>query len=178
MCHFKLRIEPETLTLIYERDVCQNDFLTPRWLSAVFVSRNDMIFVSWNDCDVMLRFQSRDKWSLNNYDAIEIKSKGFYASSVTLLYGQNSTSKLKLRRALFLISVSRLLSHEKKLILCQVAFHYKQDGYANPENMHRLDHESRTSECWWHKGTKKSRSFIFPLYNTLQCSENNENNDN
>ena len=46
MCHFKLRIEPETLTLIYERDVYQNDFLTPRWLSAVFVSRNDMIFVS------------------------------------------------------------------------------------------------------------------------------------
>ena len=141
MCHFKLRIEPETLTLIYERDVCQNDFLTPRWLSAVFVSRNDMIFVSWNDFDVMLRFQSRDKWSLNNYDAIEIKSKGFYALSVTLLYGQNSRSKLKLRRALFLISVSRLLSHEKKLILCQVAFHYKQDGYANPENMHRLDHD-------------------------------------
>ena len=41
------------------------------------------------------------EWSLNNYDAIEIKNKGFYASNVTLLYVQNSTSKLKLRRALF-----------------------------------------------------------------------------
>ena len=95
----------------------------------------------------MLRFQSRDKLSLNNYDAIEIKSKGFYASSVTLLYGQNSTSKLKLRRALFLISVSRLLSHEKKSILCQVAFHYKQDGYANPEICIGWITISRTSEC-------------------------------
>ena len=49
-----------------------------------------------------------------SYDAIEIKNKGFYASNVTLLYFQNSTSKLKLRRALFfLISVSRIFSHEK-----------------------------------------------------------------
>ena len=30
-----------------------------------------------------LGFQSRDK-SLNNYYAIEIKSRGFYASSVTI----------------------------------------------------------------------------------------------
>ena len=30
---------------------------------------------------MMLGLQSRDKWSLTNYDAIEIKSKGFYASS-------------------------------------------------------------------------------------------------
>ena len=53
----------------------------------------------------MLEFQSRDKRSLNNYDAIEIKSKGFYASSVITPYVQNSTSKLKLR--------SRLFSYEK-----------------------------------------------------------------
>ena len=48
-----------------------------------------------------LGFQSRDKWSLNNYDAIWIKSKEFYASSVTIPYVQNLTSKLKLRSALF-----------------------------------------------------------------------------
>ena len=35
---------------------------------------------------MMLEFQSRDKRSLNNYDAIEIKSKGFYASSVITPY--------------------------------------------------------------------------------------------
>ena len=50
---------------------------------------------------MMLEFQSRDKRSLNNYDAIEIKSKGFYASSVTIPYDQNLRSKLKLRSALF-----------------------------------------------------------------------------
>ena len=50
---------------------------------------------------MLLGFQSRDKWSLNNHDAIEIKSKGFYASSVTILYVQNITSKLKLSGALF-----------------------------------------------------------------------------
>ena len=46
-------------------------------------------------------FQSRDEWSLNNHDAIEIKSKESYASSVTIPYVQNLTSKLKLRSALF-----------------------------------------------------------------------------
>ena len=48
----------------------------------------------------MLGFQTRDKWSLNNYDAIEIKNKGFYALSVTMPYIQNITSTLKLRSAL------------------------------------------------------------------------------
>ena len=37
---------------ISERDVRQNDFRTPRWLSAVFLSENQ---------DMMVRFQSRDK---------------------------------------------------------------------------------------------------------------------
>ena len=36
-----------------------------------------------------------------NYDAIEIKSKGFYASSATIPYVQNLTSTLKLRSELF-----------------------------------------------------------------------------
>ena len=58
----------------------------------------------------MLEFQWRDEWSLNNYDAIEINNKGFYALSVTIPYIQNITSTLKLR---ILISVIRLLSHEK-----------------------------------------------------------------
>ena len=49
---------------------------------------------------MMLGFQWRDKWSLNNYDAIEIKNKGFYASSVTIPFFQNVTSTLKLRSAL------------------------------------------------------------------------------
>ena len=39
-------------SFISERDVRQNDFRTPRWLSAVFVSENQ---------DMMVRFQSRDK---------------------------------------------------------------------------------------------------------------------
>ena len=60
---------------ISEHDFRQNDFRTPRWLSTVFVFQN---------LDMFLEFQSRDKWGLNNYDAIEIKSKGFYASSVTI----------------------------------------------------------------------------------------------
>ena len=68
MCHFKLRHEPETPTFISERDIRQNDFRTPRWLSTVFVFQN---------FEMMLRFQSSD--------VTEIKSKGFYASSVTLL---------------------------------------------------------------------------------------------
>ena len=72
---------------------------------------------------MMLEFQSRDKRNLNNYDAIEIKSKGFYASSVTIPYVQNfkkkfqfqkfKTSTLILRSALFLISVSRLQTTRK-----------------------------------------------------------------
>ena len=49
---------------------------------------------------MMLEFQWRDKWSLNNYDAIEINNKGFYALSVTIPYVQNITSTLKLRSAL------------------------------------------------------------------------------
>ena len=60
---------------ISEHDFRQNDFRTPRWLSTVFVFQN---------LDMFLEFQSRDKRGLNNYDAIEIKSKGFYASSVTI----------------------------------------------------------------------------------------------
>ena len=60
---------------ILEHDFRQNDFRTPRWLSTVFVFQN---------LDMFLEFQSRDKRGLNNYDAIEIKSKRFYASSVTV----------------------------------------------------------------------------------------------
>ena len=74
MCHFKLRYRKRR-PFIYERDFRQNDFRTPRLLSTVFVLQN---------LDMMLGFQSRDKWSLNNYDAIEIKSKWFYVSSVTI----------------------------------------------------------------------------------------------
>ena len=59
---------------------------------------NSLVFQNFG---MMLEFQSRDKRSLNNYDAIEIKSKGFYASSVTIPYDQNLRSKLKLRSALF-----------------------------------------------------------------------------
>ena len=40
-------------------------------------------------------------WLSYNYDALEIKSRGFYASSVTIPYVQNLTPKLKLRSALF-----------------------------------------------------------------------------
>ena len=91
MCHFKLR-NWKRQPFISESDVRQNDLRTPRWLSTGFVIQS---------FDMMLGFQSRDKGSLNNYDAIEIKRKGFYASSVTLPYIQNLTSKLKLRGALF-----------------------------------------------------------------------------
>ena len=59
---------------------------------------NSLVFQNFG---MMLEFQSRDKRSLNNYDAIKIKSKGFYASSVTIPYDQNLRSKLKLRSALF-----------------------------------------------------------------------------
>ena len=50
---------------------------------------------------MMLGSLLRDKWSLNNCDAIEIKHKGFYTSSVTIPYVQNLISTLKLRSALF-----------------------------------------------------------------------------
>ena len=59
---------------------------------------NSLVFQNFG---MMLEFQSRDKRSLNNYDAIEIKSRGFYASSVTIPYDQNLRSKLKLGSALF-----------------------------------------------------------------------------
>ena len=51
---FYWSLETENFAFISERDVRQNDFRTPRWLSAVFVSENQ---------DMMLRFQSRDKWT-------------------------------------------------------------------------------------------------------------------
>ena len=116
-------------------------------------------------------FNHNDKWSLNNYDAIEIKSKGFYASSVTQQYVQNSTSKLKLRRALFLLSVSRRLSHEKSCAFV---------GLLSITNMMVMQTLKRcigwitiswTSECWRHKGTKKVGFSSFPcimLYNAVK----------
>ena len=61
MGYFKLRHQKRQ-ALISERDVRPNDFRTPRCISKI---RYD------------LEFQSRDKWSLNNYGATEIKSKGF-----------------------------------------------------------------------------------------------------
>ena len=91
---------------------------------------------------MLLGFQSRDKWNLNNYDAIEIKSKGFYASSVTIPYVQNfkkkfqfqkfKTSTLKLRSALFSWLVWVVFKPREKFLLCQVALHYKHDGHSNP----------------------------------------------
>ena len=72
-CYFK-RGHRKRRPFISECDVHQNDFRTLRWLSTVFVYQN---------FDMTLGFQSRDK-SLNNYYAIEIKSRGFYASSVTI----------------------------------------------------------------------------------------------
>ena len=48
-------------------------------------------FFLFKNLDMLLELHSRDKWGLNNYDAIEIKSKGFYASSVTIPYVQNLT---------------------------------------------------------------------------------------
>ena len=80
-CHFNVRHRKRRV-----------HFWTLRWLSTVFC-------ISKFRYD--LGFQSRDKWSLNNYDAIEITSKLFYASSVTIPYIQNLTSTLKLRSALF-----------------------------------------------------------------------------
>ena len=91
MYHLKRR-HLKRQPFISERDFRQNDFRTPRWFSTVFVFQN---------LDMMLGFQSLDKLSLNNYDAIEIKSKGFYVSSVTIPYVQNLTSKLSLRNAFF-----------------------------------------------------------------------------
>ena len=64
-------------------------------------------------------------------DAIEINSKGFYASSVP--YVQNLTSKLKLRSALFSWLVWVLFLAMRKVTALSVGFHYKHGGYANPE---------------------------------------------
>ena len=52
MGHSKLR-QRKRLPLIPERDVRPNNFRTPRWLSAVFVSQNlDMI---WDSNPVIVR---------------------------------------------------------------------------------------------------------------------------
>ena len=90
-CHFKLR-HRKRQPFLSERYFRQNDFRTPRWLSTIFC----MSKLRYD-----LEFQSRDRWSLSNYDAIEITSKWFYASSVTIPYVQNLTLTLKLRTALF-----------------------------------------------------------------------------
>ena len=50
----------------------------------IFVKMISELQGGFKNLDMFLEFQSRDKWGLNNYDAIEIKSKGFYASSVTI----------------------------------------------------------------------------------------------
>ena len=112
--------------LISECGVRRNDFRTPRWLSTVFVFKN---------LDIMLGLQSRDKWSLNICDAIEIKSKGFDASSVIIQYVQNFTSTLKLRSALFSWLVWVVFLAMRKVTALQVALHHRHDGYANPERV-------------------------------------------
>ena len=62
----------------------------------------------------MLGLQSRDKWSLTNYDAIEIKSKGFYASSGNNTIRSEFNINIETEKwTIFLINLSRLLSHEK-----------------------------------------------------------------
>ena len=74
----------------------------PLFLNVIFVEMISELLGGFQQFlyhKILLRFQSRDKWYLNNYDAIEIKSKGFYVSNVTVQYVQNSTSKLKRRRA-------------------------------------------------------------------------------
>ena len=122
ICLFKPRHRKRRRFISDERNVRQTDFRTRRWLSTVFVFQN---------VDMMKEFQLRDKWNLNNYDAIEIKSKGFYASSLTIPYIQNETSKLKLRSVVFPWLVCVVFKPWEKLRLCQVAFH---DNHANPEN--------------------------------------------
>ena len=121
-CHFNVRYRKRRV-----------HFWTLRWLSTVFC-------ISKFRYD--LGFQSRDKWSLNNYDAIEITSKLFYASSVTIPYIQNLTSTLKLRSALFSWLVWVLFLAWENLLHCQVAFHCKHDGYANPEKSSHLSKKS------------------------------------
>ena len=62
----------------------------PLFLYAIFVKMISELqggfqqFFLFKNLDMLLEFLSRDKWGLNNYDAVEIKSKGFYASSVTI----------------------------------------------------------------------------------------------
>ena len=89
---------------------------------------NSLVFQNFG---MMLEFQSRDKRSLNNYDAIEIKSKGFYASSVTIPYDQNLRSKLKLGSTLFSWLVWVVFLAMRKATALSGAFPYKHDGYAN-----------------------------------------------
>ena len=122
---FKLR-HRKRWHFISERGVRRNDFRTPRWLSTVFLFRN---------LDMMLGLQSCDKWSLNNCDAIEIKSKGFYVSSVTIPHVPNCTSTLKLRSALFSWLMWVVFLAMRKVAALQVALHYKHNGYANPERV-------------------------------------------
>ena len=62
----------------------------------------------------MLGLQSRDKWNLTNYDAIEIKSKGFYATSGNNTIRSEFNINIETEKwTIFLIYLSRLLSHEK-----------------------------------------------------------------
>ena len=72
----------------------------PLFLNVIFVKMVSELQGGINSfciskLDMMLGLQSRDKWSLNNCDAIEIKSIGFYASNVTIPYFQNLTLTLK-----------------------------------------------------------------------------------
>ena len=109
---FKLR-HRKRWHFISERGVRRNDFRTPRWLSTVFLFRN---------LDMMLGLQSCDKWSLNNCDAIEIKSKGLYVSSVTIPHVPNFTSTLKLRSALFSWLMWVVFLAMRKVAALQVAY--------------------------------------------------------
>ena len=106
----------------------------PLFLNVTFV---EMISELWGGfqqflyLDMMLGFQSRHKWSLNNYDAIESRAKDFMLKCNNLPYVQN-ISKLKLRGALFSWLVCIVFLAIRKLRLCQVDFHYKHDGYTSP----------------------------------------------
>ena len=65
---------------------------------------------------MMLGFHSRDKWSLNKYDAIEIKSKGFYAA-LKCNNTKRSVLDINIESAkcnIFFISVHYYISHEKR----------------------------------------------------------------
>ena len=82
---------------------------------------------------MMLGFQSRNKRSLNNYYAIEIMSRGSILQVQQYHLGSEFNMKIEPEKcSIFLISVGRLFSYEKKLLLCLVAFNYKHDGYGNP----------------------------------------------